>query len=186
MILFTVGTNEQPFDRLVSAAADLSTETGYVQYGSSRVPRGRGTWVDFVPFQELRDLMLAAQVVICHAGVGSIMLAHRAGRRPIVVPRLLRLSEAVDNHQLPLARRLHERGIVTLVEDTGRLDLAIGSAKTPARWLPEARPLPGADALAAELCGHLTALGVSRDERAAPVVADERAAPVVAQSTTLY
>ena len=107
MILVTIGTNEQPFDRLVRAAATLGgLESLVVQHGSSRVPHGRGEWVDFVSFEELSARMEQARVVVCHAGVGSIMLARRCGKRPIVVPRRLHLGEAVDDHQLPIARRL--------------------------------------------------------------------------------
>ena len=49
------------------------------------------------------------------------MLARRCGKRPIVVPRRLHLGEAVDDHQLPIARRLDATGIVTLLEDADRL-----------------------------------------------------------------
>jgi UDP-N-acetylglucosamine transferase subunit ALG13 len=128
MILVTIGTNEQPFDRLVRAAATLGgLESLVVQHGSSRVPHGRGEWVDFVSFAELSTRMEQARVVVCHAGVGSIMLARRCGKRPIVVPRRLHLGEAVDDHQLPIARRLHANGVVTLVEDVERLAEAINA-----------------------------------------------------------
>jgi UDP-N-acetylglucosamine transferase subunit ALG13 len=137
MILVTIGTNEQPFDRLVRAAAALDMpEQLVVQHGSSRVPHGRGEWVDFVSFEELSSRMRQARVVVCHAGVGSIMLARRCGKHPIVVPRRLHLGEAVDDHQLPIARRLHANGVVTLVEDVDRLAEAIGAAGVGAPVVP--------------------------------------------------
>ena len=105
MILVTIGTNEQPFDRLIRAATTLGgDEPLLVQHGSSRVPHGRGEWVDFLSFDELADRARQARVVVCHAGVGSIMLARRCGHRPVVVPRRHQLGEAVDDHQLFLAR----------------------------------------------------------------------------------
>ncbi len=56
MILVTVGTNEQPFDRLVRWAAALEgDEPLLVQHGSSTVPHGRGEWIDFLPFEELSE-----------------------------------------------------------------------------------------------------------------------------------
>jgi UDP-N-acetylglucosamine transferase subunit ALG13 len=126
MILVTVGTNEQPFDRLVSAAALLGgDEELIVQHGSSRVSHGRGEWVDYLPFDELSERARAARVVVCHAGVGSIMMARRCGRRPVVVPRRHRLREAVDDHQVTLARRLAESGLVTLVEDEAKLEAVL-------------------------------------------------------------
>ena len=122
MILFTVGTNEQPFDRLIRAAAELERDEHLlVQYGTSRDTDGRGEWVDFLSFDELAERARRARVVVCHAGVGSIMLARRCGHRPMVVPRRHQLGEPVDEHQLYLARRLAESGLVTLVEDVAEL-----------------------------------------------------------------
>jgi UDP-N-acetylglucosamine transferase subunit ALG13 len=150
MILFTIGTNEQPFDRLVRAAAELETdEPLFVQYGASRVPHGAGRWVEFLSFAELEAEMRAARVVVCHAGVGSIMLARRCGKCPVVVPRRVGLGEAVDDHQLPLARRLEARGIVRLVEDTADLPAALLDGAAPITGPHEA--LPNAAALAADI-----------------------------------
>ena len=158
MILVTIGTNEQPFDRLVSAAAGLGgMESLVVQHGSSRVPHGRGEWLDFVSFEELSERMHAARVVVCHAGVGSIMLARRCGKRPIVVPRRLHLGEAVDDHQLPIARRLHANGVVTLLEDVDLLAETIDVLGPNALADPVADP-PGAPNLAGDLRAYLEGL----------------------------
>jgi UDP-N-acetylglucosamine transferase subunit ALG13 len=154
MILVTVGTNEQRFDRLVRAVAELRVdEPLVVQYGASRVPHGMGRWIEFVPFDELAELASEARVVVCHAGVGSIMLAHRSSKRPIVMARRHDLDEAVDNHQLPLARRLHAAGVVTLVDDAVELAAAVAKAAAPAP--ADVVALPGASVLAADLRGFL-------------------------------
>jgi UDP-N-acetylglucosamine transferase subunit ALG13 len=156
MILVTTGTNEQPFDRLVRAARDLSTQfPAFVQYGSSREPNGAGEWVEFLSFDELAAAMRRSDVVIAHAGVGSILLALRCGHRPIVVPRLVGLNEAVDDHQLHFARRLDGGSMLRLVEDEAelgavvqeelrtrvRLDLSVGDGRRrePSRLAAELR-----------------------------------------------
>jgi len=156
MILVTTGTNEQPFDRLVRAAAGLAQlEESFVQYGSSREPHGPGEWVDFLGYDELAEHMREARVVVCHAGVGSIMLARKCGHRPVVVPRRVSLGEAVDDHQLQIGRRLHDAGLVTLVQDERDLPAAVG-APVGARTAPVGQQLAGAAALAAELRTYLT------------------------------
>lgn len=162
MILVTIGTNERPFDRLVRAAAELQVdEPLVVQHGSSQVSHGIGEWVAFMPFDALAQRAIEARVVVCHAGVGSIMLARRCGHMPIVVPRRRHLGEAVDDHQLVLARRLSSAGLVTLVEDTDALPEAVG--RTPsARALAVGDALTGADALSAEVRSVLADLGVAR------------------------
>jgi UDP-N-acetylglucosamine transferase subunit ALG13 len=152
MILVTVGTNEQPFDRLVRAIEPLDLdEPLVVQYGSCRAAGGRGRWVDFLSFEELAQLMGQARLVVAHAGVGSIMLARRCGHRPLVVPRRLHLGEAVDDHQLPIARRLHSAGSVELVEDTAVLPELLGAAQQTVPHTGGDGDLPDALALSTDV-----------------------------------
>jgi UDP-N-acetylglucosamine transferase subunit ALG13 len=159
MILVTIGTNEQPFDRLVQAAAELrANEEIIVQYGASTVPHGMGRWVDFVPFDELAEIAAEARIVVCHAGVGSIMLAHRAAKRPVVMARRHHLDEAVDDHQLFLARRLHTAGVVNLVDTAEELAAAVSDAAGTAP--DQVVELPGASSLAADLRGRFRAADV--------------------------
>ncbi|QEC50087.1 glycosyltransferase [Baekduia soli] len=129
MIFVTTGTNEQGFDRLVAAARELpGDEELLVQYGSSTELHGRGRWEAFLSWEEMTAAMTQARVVVAHAGVGSILLAHRCGRRPVVMPRRVALGEAVDDHQLELAQRLHARGEVTLALDGDALARAVAVA----------------------------------------------------------
>lgn len=130
MIVVTVGTNEARFDRLVQAVAGLGgSERIVVQHGPSEVRPERAECVAFLPFVELAGLIGEARAVVSHAGVGSILVALSSGQRPIVVPRLKRYGEAVDDHQVALAARLASAGLVTVVHDPQReLETALGSA----------------------------------------------------------
>jgi UDP-N-acetylglucosamine transferase subunit ALG13 len=67
-------------------------------------------------------------VVVTHAGVGSIILCLTNGREPLVVPRLKRHGETVDDHQLECARRFAQAGMVTLLEDPELLAGALAHA----------------------------------------------------------
>jgi UDP-N-acetylglucosamine transferase subunit ALG13 len=162
MIVVTVGTHEQPFDRLVQAAAALGgDEPLLVQYGSSKVPPGRGEWIDYLSFDDLAEHARVATAFVCHAGVGSIVLARRFGHRPIVVPRLHELGEHVDDHQLSLATRLAEAGVVTLLEDAGALRAAI-DAVAEATPVAPASALPGPDILGGAVRAVLSDFGATR------------------------
>ncbi len=81
-----------------------------------------------MPFDALLEEVRRARVTVMHAGVGSMMAALTNGKRPVVVPRLARYGEAVDDHQVPLARRLEAAGLVTLVEDLDHLPDAVAAA----------------------------------------------------------
>lgn len=128
MILVTVGTNEARFDRmLLTLEATLPDEELLVQHGPSPIRPPGATCVDYLPYEELVYAIRRARVVVTHAGVGSIMTALANGKRPVVVPRLQRFGEAVDDHQVELGRRLHEAGLVTLVENPCDVGAALGA-----------------------------------------------------------
>jgi UDP-N-acetylglucosamine transferase subunit ALG13 len=152
MIFVTVGTSE-PFDRLLRALGGLETgEELVVQRGVSAVDLPQATCVDFLPYPELVLHLQRARVVVMHAGAGSVIAALANGKQPIVVPRLRVHREAVDDHQVAFGRRLHEAGLVRLVEDPA--DLASELQKLPpAAGLRE----DGVGTLAADLKAYLTA-----------------------------
>lgn len=152
MIVFTIGTSE-PFDRLVAVAdavAEACDEDVLVQGGHSTCSLQRAKMVPFLPYAELITAVDRASAIVTHAGVGSILLAVGRGRRPVVVPRLRRFGEAVDDHQLALGRKLDELGLVRLVDDPA--DLASMLASRGAETLTRSRETNG---LALALRSHL-------------------------------
>lgn len=126
MILLSLGTHQQPFPRALDLVEPLarSGEEVLVQHGATpprpELPNTR--WVEFMPFPALVEAMSEARGVVCHAGVGTIVTAIRAGHVPVVIPRRPDLGEHVDNHQMDIASRYAERGLVRCV--TAETDLA--------------------------------------------------------------
>jgi UDP-N-acetylglucosamine transferase subunit ALG13 len=150
VILVTVGTNETPFDRLLRAAGTLvDLDELVVQYGSSDLRLDGARCVDFLPFDQLTELVASARVVVTHAGAGSVLVCLAVGKRPVVMPRLHAFGEAVDDHQLIFARQLAGAGLLTVVDDGAELEEAVREANGGER------ALRGADALAADLSSYL-------------------------------
>jgi UDP-N-acetylglucosamine transferase subunit ALG13 len=131
MVFVTIGTSE-PFDRLLRALPRLEGEELVIQAGESELQPDGARCISYVSYDELVELIRAARVVVTHAGVGTIMTVLANGKRPVVMPRLARFGEAVDDHQLPLARRLAEDGFVTLVEDEAALADALAGENVSA------------------------------------------------------
>ena len=128
MIFVTVGSSATPFDRLLRAVDALRVEERLVvQHGPSTIRPKGAECSEALSHTEFLDLVRSARVVVTHAGVGSIMTALGEQTRPIVVPRLAALGEAVDDHQVSFARRAAELGFVVLVEDVERLAAEIAS-----------------------------------------------------------
>jgi UDP-N-acetylglucosamine transferase subunit ALG13 len=134
MIFVTVGTNEAPFDRLLHALTYVpGDEEIVVQHGFSRVRPAQATCFQFLPFEALVEYVRRSRVVVTHAGVGSVMVALANGKPPIVLPRLKRFGEAVDDHQVPFAWRMAEHGLVTVLEDATRLPDVLAEPPSPGR-----------------------------------------------------
>lgn len=114
MIVFSVGTDHHPFDRLVAWASEWAAVNPeyrvVVQRGTAAAPEGLESH-DLIPHDELRRLFAAAEVVVSHGGPSTVMDARMAGRMPIVVPRDSSLGEHVDDHQMRFARHLDRHGL---------------------------------------------------------------------------
>ena len=127
MIFATVGSTQIPFERFVRALDALPGELLFVQHGPVPPPVAARSEA-FMRFPQVIERMEQADVVVCHAGAGSILCALRCGHVPIVAPRLKRFGETVDDHQVEFARMLGSEGKVVPVEDLDRLAEAVATA----------------------------------------------------------
>jgi UDP-N-acetylglucosamine transferase subunit ALG13 len=86
--------------------ADITWQTG----STPAVHRGRPLrrWL---PAAELQAAMRQADVVICHAGVGSALTALDAGKVPVLLPRRGDRGEHIDDHQTQAADLLAGRSL---------------------------------------------------------------------------
>lgn len=114
MIFATCGSSHFGFDRMMEALAAVPAGDLEVQHGPSEPPPG-AAGMPFLPFDDLVARIQAADKVISHAGVGSILCAIRAGHTPLIFPRLKRYGETVDDHQEELADALARQGTVIVV-----------------------------------------------------------------------
>ncbi len=110
----TVGTQEgYSFDRLYDALVPLLADCDEVlwQTGSQDVSRWGIEGRDRVPHAELNEAVAEADVVIAHSGTGSAITAFEQGKFPILVPRLAKHGEHIDDHQLQIAAEMQRRGL---------------------------------------------------------------------------
>lgn len=127
MIFVTVGTHEQPFNRLVKAVDELKrdgilTEDVIMQTGFSTYEPKYCQWSKLIPYQQMIKNVEDARIVITHGGPASFIMPLQTGKTPIVVPRQHRFDEHVNDHQVEFARNVAERmGTIIPVEDISRL-----------------------------------------------------------------
>lgn len=108
MILVTVGSMF-PFDRLIRAVDEIAGRTGpqafFAQIGDGRYEPVHMPFVRFLPREEFARLLAEAEMVLSHAGVGTIVDTLKFRKPLLVLPRRERLGEHVNDHQQGTARR---------------------------------------------------------------------------------
>lgn len=133
MIFVTVGTHEQPFNRLVECIDNLMrdgkiNEDVIIQTGYSTYEPKYCKWQKIFPYQEVLKLVDEARIVITHGGPSSFIMPLQIGKTPIVVPRRHEFNEHVNDHQVAFSKAVAERmGTIIVVEDMDKLEETIVS-----------------------------------------------------------
>jgi UDP-N-acetylglucosamine transferase subunit ALG13 len=125
MIFLTVGT-QFPFDRLVRAVDDifeqgLIDEELYAQIGESKYKPRNFEYVDFLDTRLFDDWMQKASGIIGHAGMGTITMALDRKKPLLVMPRLKKYGEVVNDHQVAIVRKFSELGHILAAYDVDDL-----------------------------------------------------------------
>jgi len=119
LIYVTVGT-QLPFDRLVRAVDEWAALRGrhdvFAQIGLSLYRPSAISWENFLTPDKGVELLNRAEIIVSHAGTGTIIGALERCKPIIVVPRRADLGEHRTDHQMATARRFGERGLVSVAE----------------------------------------------------------------------
>jgi len=132
VILVTVG-GQLPFDRLVHTVDRWAMQEQrvdvFAQIGKSESPPNCIPWQYFLSPSEFRCKARDAQVIVAHAGMGSILTALELGKPIVVMPRRAHLGEHRNDHQTATVEHLgRDAGLVVasnereLVERLARLE----------------------------------------------------------------
>lgn len=120
MILMTLGTIPFPFDRAVLWLKILLNdgvinEPVFVQYGNSNISfiqeNSLVTLESTITSSYLSQLIDKSRLVISHAGQGSTRMLAAQGAQFLLLPRLKKMGEHIDDHQLLFAQSLTKFGI---------------------------------------------------------------------------
>lgn len=131
MIFVTVGTHEQPFNRLIQKIDELKKngiiqDDVIIQTGFSTYEPQYCEWSKLIPYEQMVKNVADARIVITHGGPASFIMPLQMGKIPIVVPRRYQFNEHVNNHQVEFARNVAQRmRTIIVVEDIESLADAI-------------------------------------------------------------
>ena len=163
MIFLTVGT-QFPFDRLVKAVDQAASINGFdekivAQVGdSSYCPKN---------FEAARSVEKAvfdqhfaeADSIISHAGMGTITMALDHRKPLLVMPRMKKYGEVVNDHQLAIARKFEQLGYLLVAYSAKDVSVKMKQLKS---FVPQQRR-PRAEIVAARISAFLDELSQSKN-----------------------
>lgn len=135
MIFVTVGTHEQPFNRLIQKIDELVRDGEikddvFMQIGYSTYEPKYTQWEKVIGYDDMAYYLDKSDVVITHGGPSTYMQVLQLGKIPIVVPRQEKFGEHVNDHQLWVSKQVKHKGYpLLLCENTENLFLYIKQSK---------------------------------------------------------
>lgn len=137
MIFVCIGSRDYQFNRLLKALDEL-VQSGelkdeiFAQIGQSQYVPKHYAWQRYLDADTFQQYLSNAQLIISHAGVGTLLRALKMGKSVIAVPRYAKFGEHIDDHQHQIADVLSGEGYLYQVKDIADL----GSTITLAREKP--------------------------------------------------
>ncbi|MBK8401164.1 MAG: glycosyl transferase family 28 [Propionivibrio sp.] len=127
-VFLTVGSM-LPFDRLVKAvdawARDRPDTHVFAQIGETSLHPAHFEFRSMITPAEYRQQFETCDVVVSHAGMGTVITAFETGRPLVVLPRQPELQEVTSNHQVATAKWLDGRPGIRIVDSVDELGAAI-------------------------------------------------------------
>jgi len=159
MIFLTVGT-QFPFDRLVRAVDGiiddgLISETLFAQIGESSYKPRNFESAARLEKKVFDERLKQASSIISHAGMGTITMALSNHKPLLVMPRLKRYHEVVNDHQVAIARKFSELGHILVAYDVKDLPDGIKKLKN---FIPRERKI-NSEAVVNRIRSFLESLG---------------------------
>lgn len=127
MIFVTVGLM-YGFERLVKKMDEIAgriDEEVIMQIGEATYEPQNTKYFKFMSRDEMEGLYKNARVIVCHAGVGTIITALQYNKPIILVPRMKKYGEVFDDHQFEVSNELEKEKMATVVYDIENLESAI-------------------------------------------------------------
>lgn len=138
MIFVSLGTQDKPFNRIIDYVIslkenlkELQSEKIIIQLGQTKLLKSDNKRIknlenviiyDMLKPEKMKDIIKDSDIIITHAGVGTIMECLEMGKEIIVVPRKAENLEHVNNHQEEIAFEMEKKGFLTKVDTYEELE----------------------------------------------------------------
>src|SRR5688572_22887840 len=125
MIFVTVGS-QLPFDRMIQAVDEVASllkgqEIVAQVFGMKYQPKNIKT-LDYIPPIDFKNYIESADLIISHAGTGTILSVSQLEKPMIVFPRSGKLKETRNDHQFATCRMLEKTTRLQVAYDKDQLE----------------------------------------------------------------
>ncbi len=132
MIFVSVGMMNYPFTRLLSKMNEIAPLLGeevVMQVGASNDTFENTTYKKFFDADKMTELYDQCSVLVCHAGVGTILNGVERNIPVVMVPRKADFNEVDNDHQIMIADQIVATGRGIKVMDVDNLYDSILAAR---------------------------------------------------------
>ncbi len=165
MIFLTVGTYPLSFERLVKATDTMITkgfieEEVFAQIGECNYKPQNMEYVEMLQKEVFDYYFEKASAVISHAGIGTITMALDNEKPLLVMPRLQKYGEVVNEHQVATAKRFEELGHLLVAYSEEEFPKKLEELKS---FMPQPRKNQ-AEAVAERISRFLNEIRISKEQ----------------------
>ena len=127
MIFIALGTQKFQFNRLLKMIDQLISngkivESVFAQIGNSDYVPKNIQYTSFMSKFDFEKKIRECDVLITHSGVATIITGLKYEKKVIVVPRLAKYEEHIDNHQVQIAEAFSEQNYVITYTENDSLE----------------------------------------------------------------
>lgn len=132
LVIFVTIGSMFPFDRLIhlmddwakaSPELELLAQIGTGEYIPVHMP-----WVRKLDQVDFADTVAKANLVVAHAGMGSVLTASQYNKPIVILPRLKERGEHTTDHQIATANWLRDKSGVYVADTDAELGSCIAEA----------------------------------------------------------
>lgn len=132
MILVTIGMNDSPYVPLFEAMDRLVpklNEKVIQQIGSLQFTGKNSECFTYLPDTEMSEIFDSASLIVCHAGIGTILNGLKRNIPLVLVPRNIIDPSVEHDQQMIVARKIESMGRGVIVNDLTELETKIEEAR---------------------------------------------------------
>lgn len=128
----SIGNAKNHFSRLLNAVdnnAEFLPKPILIQHGHTPFQSHHCDLIEFINMDQFIKHVQDAEILLLHAGAGSVLHSLNAGKCPIIMPRRAKFHEHVNDHQVDFATILSNEGKAMIIDNEAELRDAISKVK---------------------------------------------------------